>query len=244
MKTVAVIEARMASTRLPGKVLRPILGRPMLALLIERVSAASLVHQIVVATTTNPGDDAIQALAETLGVGCYRGSEEDVLNRVLEAAQKFSADLIVEITGDCPLTDPGVIDSVISAFQAHTCDYASNIMKRTFPRGLDVQVFPTRVLEEVARLTDDPVDHEHVSLYMYEHPDRFSLLNVESTLDPAWWDLRLTVDTAEDLQLVTEIFARLYPGKALFSLEEVIRLLTGDPQLLEINAHISQKKVR
>jgi spore coat polysaccharide biosynthesis protein SpsF len=244
MKTVAVIEARMASTRLPGKVLRPILGRPMLALLIERVSAASLVHQIVVATTTNPGDDAIQALAETLGVGCYRGSEEDVLNRVLETAQKFSADLIVEITGDCPLADPGVIDSVISAFQAHTCDYASNIMKRTFPRGLDVQVFPTRVLEEVARLTDDPVDHEHVSLYMYEHPDRFSLLNVESTLDPAWWDLRLTVDTAEDLQLVTEIFARLYPGKALFSLEEVIRLLTGDPQLLEINAHISQKKVR
>lgn len=244
MKTVAVIEARMASTRLPGKVLRPILGRPMLALLIERVSAASLVHQVVVATTTNPDDDAIQALAETLGVGCYRGSEEDVLNRVLEAAQKFSADLIVEITGDCPLTDPGVIDSVISAFQAHTCDYASNILKRTFPRGLDVQVFPTRVLEEVARLTDDPVDHEHVSLYMYEHPDRFSLLNVESTLDPAWWDLRLTVDTAEDLQLVTEIFARLYPGKALFSLEEVIRLLTGDPQLLEINAHISQKKVR
>lgn len=138
----------MSSTRLPGKVMRPILGRPMLARLIERVSAARLIDQIIVATTGNPADDPVQALAETLGVGCHRGSEEDVLNRVLDAAHEFSADLIVEITGDCPLCDPGVIDSIVSTYQAHSYDYVSNILKRTFPRGLDVQVFPTRVHRE------------------------------------------------------------------------------------------------
>lgn len=244
MKIVAIIEARMSSTRLPGKIMRPILGRPMLGLLIERVSAADQVDQVVVATTTNPADDRIETLAGTLGVGCYRGSEEDVLNRVLEAAHAFSADLIVEVTGDCPLIDPAVIDTVISAYHAHDCDYASNILRRTFPRGMDVQVFPTRVLGEVADLTRDPVDHEHVSLYIYEHPERFLLWNVESSLDPSWWDLRLTVDTPEDFQLIEEIFTRLYPGKRLFSLQDVIHLLTKYPRLREINAHIDQKRVR
>ena len=166
MKIVATIEARMTSSRLPGKVLMPIMGKPMLAYLIERLKR-SRVDEIVVATTDRPTDDLIEQLATNLGVGCFRGSEEDVLGRVLLAAKSVGADVIVEITGDCPLIDPDIVDQVLDVYLSQQVDYASNTLKRTYPRGLDVQVFSTNLLDEVNILTSDPIDHENVSLYIY-----------------------------------------------------------------------------
>lgn len=244
MKTVATIEARMTSSRLPGKILRPIMGRPMLELLIERLSRAKCVDQIVVATTINPTDDVTEALARKLGVGCFRGSEDDVLDRVLRAARSAQADTIVEITGDCPLIDPAVIDKIFEAYLTHKVDYASNNLNRTYPLGLDTQVFAFKVLEEVASLTDDPADHEHVSLYIYEHPERYTLHNVESGLPERYEQIRLTVDTPEDFALITAIYEALYPANPEFALADVLSLLDSRPELAAMNTHVKQKQAR
>lgn len=241
MKIIATIEARMTSSRLPGKVLKPILGRPILELLIDRLRLAHRLNDVVVATTTNPADDAIEALARRLGVGCYRGSEHDVLDRVLKAAKSANADVIVEVTGDCPLVDPGVVDQLVDCYLRNRFDYVANTLQRTFPRGLDTQVFSTCTLEEVFRLTQDPADREHVSLYIYEHPERFSLHNVQSGLPEKHWQHRLTVDTPEDFALIETIFERLYPQNPAFTLHDVIDLLEREPELTEINQEIRQR---
>lgn len=244
MKTVAIIEARMTSTRLPGKHMLPILGRPMLELLIERLKRAHLIDQVVVATTINSTDDVIEQLTCRLGVGCFRGSEMDVLDRVLRAAQTNKADVIVEITGDCPLVDPVIIDQVITHYQNSDYDYVSNVLELTYPIGMDVQVFSTAVLEKVARLTQDPVDHEHVSLYIYEHPELFTLFNVRSDLSEKYWNARLTVDTREDFEVIKKIYESLYLHNPAFTLDDIVDLLEKQKGILEINRHIEQKKVR
>lgn len=244
MKTAAIIQARMTSTRLPGKVLRPILGKPMLEFLIERLRRARHLDQVIVATTVNATDDGIAELCRTVGAGCFRGSEHDVLERVLGAAHAFGVELLVEITGDCPLIDPAVVDRLVDMFHEGGSDYVANVLTRTYPRGLDTQVFPTAVLEEVKRLTQDPVDHEHVSLYIYEHPERFRLRNLESGLPESYWSLRLTVDTPQDFALITAIYEDLYPRKPAFGLNDVIALFDRRPELADINREISQKSVR
>src|SRR5262249_21995952 len=155
----------------------PILGRPLLAHMIERLQRSERVDQIVVATTEDPSSEPIAALARDVGVGCFRGSEDDVLGRVLGAAQAADAELIVETTADCPLIDPQVIARVVDAFLEGGADYCSNLHPRTYPHGFEVQVFPTAVLAEVDRLTQDPADREHVSLYIYEVPGRYRLRN-------------------------------------------------------------------
>jgi spore coat polysaccharide biosynthesis protein SpsF len=243
MKTVITIEARMRSTRLPGKVLKPILGRPMLALMIERLQHVWQADQIVVATTDNPADDPIANLAQRLGVRWFRGSEDDVLDRVLRAAQSVNADLIVEMTGDCPLIDPGLIDQMITTFKTNSVDYCANILSRTYPRGMDTQVFPIKILAQVSELTQNPADHEHVSLYIYEHPERFRLLNIASGLPPQVADLRLTVDTPEDFELVQAIYQELYPINSKFNLSDIILLFQRRPELMIINQQIIQKPV-
>lgn len=243
MRIVATIEARMRSSRLPGKVLRPIMGRPMLELMIERLRLVPQLDAIVVATTTDPSCEPIEELAHSLGVGCYRGSEDDVLDRVLQAARQAQAYLIVETTGDCPLIDPAMVSRVIDAFLAHEVDYCSNTLERTYPRGMEVQVFPLNVLEEVARLTDDPVDHEHVSIYIYEHPERFRLLNVTSDLPPDAASLRLTVDTREDFELVRRVYEALYSANPKFTLADILDLFRRKPELPKINQSIVQKAV-
>jgi spore coat polysaccharide biosynthesis protein SpsF len=244
MRIVATIEARMTSSRLPGKVLRPVLGRPLLSHMIERLRRVWQLDQIMVATTVNATDNPIAELAGSLGVGCFRGSEEDVLGRVLGAARAARADLIVETTGDCPLMDPAIVDQVIATFKVNAVDYCANVLQPTFPRGMDVQVFPTEVLAQVDALTRDPADREHVSLYIYEHPERFRLLNVASGLRPEDAEHRLTVDTPADLELVRQIFERLYPGNSAFGLAQILELLRADPAFASLNRHISQKAVR
>lgn len=244
MKTIAIIEARMKSTRLPGKNLRPILGKPMLEMLVERLNQARTLDGVVVATTTDPSDDAIEQTCARIGAGCYRGSMDDVLDRVLSAAQAFNADAIVEITGDCPLTDPAMVDEIVNVYRASGCDYVGNVRPATHPIGLAVQVFATRVLEETARSTQDPADREHVSLYIYEHPEKFTLKNVESGLPEKYRSYRLTVDTPEDFTVVSAVFEALYPANPAFGLQEILNFLDGKPELLELNGGIQQKAAR
>lgn len=241
MKIVATIEARMTSTRLPGKVLKLIVGRPVLELLIERLQRAEHLDEIIVATTTNETDEPIINLCKRLNVKYFRGSEEDVLKRVLDAAKSVSADLIVEITGDCPFIDPNIVDECIQVFLKGEYDYVSNTIKRSFPIGFDVQVFPVSVLEEVNTLTSNPVDHEHVSIYIYEHPERYQLKNMEADGDMFWPDLGVTLDTQEDYELICSIFEELYPQNVTFSALDIIKLLRNKPELVSINQHIKRK---
>jgi spore coat polysaccharide biosynthesis protein SpsF len=241
---VCTIEARMTSTRLPGKVMKSILGRPSLELMIERLRRAQRLDQIVVATTTNSTDDVIEDLARRLGVGCFRGSEDDVLGRVLGAAKAYEADIIVETTGDCPLIDPFLVDQVVGTLEANDVDYCANCVVKSYPLGMAVQAFPTRVLEQVAQLTEDPADREHVSLYIYEHPERFRLLHVISGLRHQDSHYRLTVDTPEDFEVVGRVFEALYPSRPDFGLPEIVDYLHKNPEVAAINQHVAQKSAR
>lgn len=240
----ATIEARMTSTRLPGKVLAPCLGKPMLELMVERVRRVPSLDGIIIATTTNRTDDPVAALAERLGVGCWRGSEEDVLTRVLEAARAHRVDVVVELTGDCPLIDPEIVERVIQEYRHAGADYVSNVLTRSYPIGMDTEVFATNVLEDVARRTDDPVDREHVSVYIYRHPEIYTLGNVAAPPRCERPRLRLTLDTTEDLQVIRSVFEALYPANPEFSLADVLAFLDRKPEISAINAHVQHRYVR
>jgi spore coat polysaccharide biosynthesis protein SpsF len=243
-KIVAVIEARYNSTRLPGKVLMPILGQPMLVRIFQRLKLARTLDDIVVATTDSPSDDAVVEAMNYMGAHTFRGSEEDVLDRVVKAAQSVDADIIVEITGDCPLIDPGLVDKLVGDFLVGGADFVSNILPHTTPRGTDVRVFRTSDLAEINRTSKDPADHEHVSLHFWEHLDRYTCRNVEMDLPDVVAEIRLTVDTEEDLALVTKIYEGLYEKNPAFSLVDVLDYLNAHPDLLELNRHVEQKAVR
>lgn len=243
-KCIATIEARMASSRLPGKIMKEILGRPLLERLVERVRMSKLIDEVVVATTINPQDDAVEAWARSNGISFFRGSEEDVLLRVLEAAKKFAADIIVELTGDCPLLDPVMIDEAVQHYLDHNFDYVSNTLERTYPRGFDIQVFSTAILDEVNRLTTDTADHEHVSLYIYEHPERYKLDGLKAPSELHSPEFRVCVDTQTDLDLVRKIFENLYPFNPAFSAASIIQFLRDHPEFSQMNAGIHQKAVR
>jgi spore coat polysaccharide biosynthesis protein SpsF len=244
MKIVGIIEARMSSSRLPGKVLMPILGKPMIEHMVERLGRARTLDGIVIATTDRPADDPIAELAGRVGIGLFRGSEDDVLDRVLCAARAHGADVIVETTGDCPLHDPAIVDKVVADFRLGGADFVTNILEYTTPRGTDVRVFTTDSLDEINRTSTDPADHEHVSLHYWEHPEKYRLRNVRTELPAYVADLRLTVDTSEDLQLVRAIYGALYPTNPEFTLSDVIELLERQPELAAINRSIVQKAVR
>ncbi|MDO8558222.1 MAG: glycosyltransferase family protein [bacterium] len=242
-KIVATVEARMTSSRLPGKVLFPLAGKPALERLLERVRTSAYVDEIVVATTTNHADDPIVSLAKRLNVTYFRGSEDDVLSRVLLAAQSVQGDIIVEITGDCPLVNGELVDRGIEEFFSHDVDYASNTLPRSYPDGFDVQVFPVAVLAEVDKLTQDPIDRVHVSLYLYSHPERFALHGwLPKEHEHFWPDLRVTLDEKADYELVGLIFERLLPVNKNFGVSEVLTFLRNNPQLLTINKHVKTKK--
>ncbi len=240
-KIVATIEARMTSTRLPGKVLLPLEGEPVLSRLVDRLKKSRYIDEIVMATTTNPHDDVIVELAKQKVIKCWRGSEDNVLERVLQAAQSVDADLIVEITGDDPLIDWRHIDHLIDMFTTGSFDYVANNLERTFPRGFDVQVFPVAVLNEVYTLTKDPVDLENVSIYIYNHPEKYRLGNWKAMGFMRRPDIRVTLDTPADYEFINTIFQKLLPDNPDFSAEDVVHLLERKPALLEINRDIKQK---
>jgi spore coat polysaccharide biosynthesis protein SpsF len=240
-RIVATIEARMTSSRLPGKVLMPIGGVPALGMMVERLQRSQTITGICLATTTNADDDPLAALAREVGIDCHRGSEPDVLGRVLDAADSVAADVIVETTGDCPMIDPGLLDACVLAYLADDVHYCSNSLTPGLPDGLDVQVFSTALLREVAAATDDPADREHVSLYIYEHPERYRIRNVTAPASVRRPDWRWTVDTEDDLAFVRTVVDAL--GRDVTA-RDAVRWLDDHPEVVARNAHVVQKPAR
>ena len=238
MTTAITIQARMGSTRLPGKVLKEAAGKPLLAHMVERLKHVPDIDKIIIATTDKATDDPIVELAEDVGVDFYRGSEDDVLSRVLEAALYHDIDLIIETTGDCPLIDPETIHQIIKTYHVSDVDYVSNVIERSYPIGMDTQVFATDILADVTKRTDDPQDHEHVSLFIYRHPEIYRLKNVLASPELMAPDWRLTLDTPEDYTLIKTVFETLHPDNPAFSLADMFALFKDRPELLEINSHV------
>jgi spore coat polysaccharide biosynthesis protein SpsF (cytidylyltransferase family) len=240
MKVVVCVEARMGSSRLPGKVLKTILDKPMLQLMIERIRHSKQIDEIIVATTVNKKDDAIEKLCKKLNINVFRGNCEDVLDRYYKAAIEHHADIVVRITGDCPLIDPSVVDKAIHCFLDNDYDYVSNTLEPTYPDGLDVEVFSFKVLEIAWNESDLLSDREHVTPYIKNHPEKFKLHNMKYAKD--FFYLRWTVDQKEDLDFVREIFDRLYSKKQLFFMEDILKLLKTYPELEKINAGIQRNE--
>lgn len=244
-RVIASIEARMGSSRLPGKVLEDIGGQPALTRLLRRLRRCRTLAGIILATSTAPKDDVLEDWAHSQALPVYRGSEADVLNRVVEAQRMMQSDIVVEITGDCILLDPEIIDMGVTTFLENDCDVVSNCRKLSYPMGMDVQVYRRGDLEEVERTISDPAVREHVSLYFYEHPERYRIIHLFA---PARWhapDYRLQLDYLEDLRLITEVYRHLEPvyGEA-FGLEEIMALLRQFPALVDINRHCAEKAPR
>lgn len=244
MKIVATIEARMTSTRLPGKVLKPCVGRPMMELLVERVRRSRLIDEIVISTTVNQTDDVLVRCAQNLGVGYFRGSEEDVVERVVGAMESADADIVVQLTGDCPLLDWEVIDQLIRLYQANTFDYVSNTLVRSYPRGLDCQVVSMATLRESLRIASDPAQHEHVCLSIYERPEKFRLFNLMAPPELCYPGQRWTLDTEEDYRFLSAIYEALYANNPAFTSADVLAFLAVHPEVESINREIRQKAVR
>lgn len=241
MKIVAIIQARMTSTRLPGKVLMQVMNKPLLAYQLERVKSSKFIDEIVVATTLNDTDIPIVELCEQLSISCYRGSELDVLSRYYEAAIEYKADIIVRLTSDCPLIDPEIIDQVINYYLNNNYDYVSNTQVRSFPRGMDTEVFSLENLELAFSNGNKDYEREHVTPYFYLNKELFSIGQVIHEADNS--NFRLTVDTREDLELITILLKKLYLKNGDFGLNNIIEELEKDTSLAKINAHIEQKKL-
>jgi spore coat polysaccharide biosynthesis protein SpsF len=254
--TVAIIQARMGSSRLPGKVLLDIAGQPMLKLVVERTRRAQAIHQVVIATTAEPADDPVADYCNHHGYPVYRGSLHDVLDRYYQAARWSGAETIVRITADCPLIDPQVVDRTVEAFRGASLQdlqclnpdlpdgyaFCANRLPppwgRTYPIGLDTEVCSFQDLETAWKEAQQAHQREHVMPYFYDHQERFKILLVHHEKDLG--GLRLTVDTAEDLELLRQIYAH-FPGRDDFSWLEVVALLERQPELLAINAQVQHK---
>lgn len=245
MKINAIVATRMTSSRLPGKVLMDLAGQPALVRLIERLKRSKYLNEIVIATTTNDIDEKVVETAISQGVSFYRGSEEDVLLRTVEAAEVTGADYIVQITSDCPLIDNETVDRVIEKMIEHPyLDYVATQLVQTYPLGFSVEVFRTTALRHVEQTISDLAVREHVSLYFYEHPELYHLSNVEAPYFLRHPEYRLTLDTEKDYNLIRNIYEALYPTKPEFDLYDITRYLQRNPQLLQINQDIKQKKAR
>jgi spore coat polysaccharide biosynthesis protein SpsF len=241
VRIVATIEARMASSRLPGKVLLPALNRPMLHHLVSRLRAASSLDAIVLATTDNDADEPLAAFAGREGIGCFRGSEEDVMSRVIGAADSAGADVIVEITGDCPIIDPQIVEQTIRMFLAHDAAYVSNAHVRSYPDGMDTQVFLLHTLKRSAAMTDDPLDHEHVSLHIRRHPEIFPHVHLVAPPELHWPELGLTLDEPADYDLLRRIIEHFGTGQPLFGCLDTVRLLRSRADWVDINRAVARK---
>jgi len=242
MKTVAIIQARTGSSRLPGKILLDIAGQPMLSHVVQRAKLATNLDEVVVATTTGAEDDAVEYLCQQSGWDYYRGDEHDVLDRYYQAATKADADHVVRITADCPLIDAGVIDLVVSEYRncIDQVDYVSDfIPERTFPRGLDVEVFSMKALHEIWSTVSSPELREHVTLAFYKNPQTYRLKGVNNPRD--YSQHRWTVDTADDLKLIRTIFKHMECNN--FGWLEALAACEAHPGWAAINGHIHQKKV-
>lgn len=245
-KIVASIEARMGSSRFPGKMLADVCGKPALVRVIDRLKACQYLDGIILATTIDPRDDLLAQCALDQGIECHRGSEEDVLQRVVDAHKKMQSDIIVEVTGDCILLDIDIIDQGILMFLENDCDVVSNASKTSYPQGSDVQVFRFGDLNWVAENIHDAAVREHVSLYFYEHPEKYRIIHLMAPPRLNAPAQRTQLDYYEDLDFINRVYSELEPvfGSTNFGAYEILDLLLQKPDIQKINAHCTNKPVR
>lgn len=234
----------MTSSRLPGKVLLPANGRPMLHHLVRRLRAAPSIDEIVLATTINTADEPLVEFARAEGVRVFRGSEDDVMGRVVGAAESASADVVIEITGDCPIIDPDLVEQTIRMFKRHKVAYVANSCISSYPDGMDTQVFSLETLKRSAAMTQDPLDREHVSRHIVNHPELFPHLYLIAPPSLHWPGLGLTLDEPADYELLKKIIEHFGETNPLFSCLDVIRLLRAHPDWLDINSMVQRKDSR
>ena len=234
-KVVAIVQARMGSSRCPGKVLADVVGRPLLWHVVQRARRVRAVDQVIVATTAKPADDAVEAFCEQHEISCFRGSENDVLDRYYQAAKNSRAEAVVRITADCPVLDSEVVDRVMEVYLAGGYDYVTNGLVFTYPDGLEAEVFSFAALEKTWREARRAADREHASMYM-QTSGLFRVKNVENDVDLSARNLRWTVDEPQDLEFVRAVYARLYSERRpFFGLKEILELLDREPELEAIN---------
>lgn len=241
MKFIATIEARMTSSRLPGKVLLQASGIPLLQHLVNRLRAVQSIDGIVLATTTNDFDDPLEEFARQMNINCFRGSELNVMERVIGAASSVNADVIVEITGDCPIIDSEIVEQAIRIYKSNNADYVSNAVIRSYPDGMDVQVFSLNTLVKSFQMTNSTLDHEHVTLHIRNHPEIFNHINLIAPPEIHWPELGLTLDELSDynlLKYIIEYFEKINPK---FTCLDVVRFLRNRPDLVKINSDIKRK---
>lgn len=244
MKIGIIVQARMGSTRLSGKVLKEIKGSTMLEHVVKRLQQSNYADSIIIATTNSPSDAKIEEEAKRLNTTVFRGSEDNVLSRYYYAAKENELDIVIRVTSDCPLIDPLVLDEMIHTYLDNECDVLTNVgmeaEERTFPRGLDAEMFSFAVLEEAFKSATEKYQKEHVTPYIYEHSENTFYYNHAIDYSKHRW----TVDTQEDFELITAIYNYLYEGTHDFYLNDIVKLFAIHPELYAINAEIEQKKIK
>jgi spore coat polysaccharide biosynthesis protein SpsF len=245
-KIAIIIEARMTSSRLPGKPLLPILGKPALERMVERLRQSKLVDEIIVCGTTHIADDPMIELCQKINCLYFRANEKDMIKRdvliqVLQAAEAHQVDIIVEVLGDCLCADWRHVDYLLEKFFEGNFDYAGNSIEKTFPSGFGVKIFSTASLAHVEKITTDPQDREHVSLHFYTHPEKYRLYSWKAPASMHWPELSLTLDTQEDYQLISSIYQALSPVNPDFSAQDVVDFLRKNQYLWDINKHVKRK---
>lgn len=239
-KISAVIEARMTSTRLPGKHMLPAKGKPMIGYLIDRLKKVPSLDEIIMATTINHADDPLVQLAESKGISYFRGSENNVMSRVIGSAESVKTEIIVGITGDCPIIDPMIIEEAIQTFIHNKCDYVNNAVVPGYPGGMNVQVYSLSTLKKSYTMTKEPLDYEHVTSHILRNPGLFMPIYMIAPLYLRWPDLSLELDERSDYELLKKIIEHFDDNK-IFSCKEVIDLLNQHPEWVEINHHINRR---
>ncbi len=240
-KVVATIEARMASTRLPGKVMMPLAEKPVMAHMIDRHRRSIYTDEVVVATTINSTDDSIVILCEQMHCSYFRGSEDDVLGRIVAAGDAHTAEILVQGMADSPLVDWRLIDKGIELLAQGGYDFVGNELQETFPIGFDVHIYSFDALKKVERFDKNPLMREHAGYSIQSQPEKFKLGNFVSEGDMVWPELRLTLDTKEDYRLISAVYDELYRKNQDFSADDVVTFLKNHPDLVAINAKIQQK---
>jgi spore coat polysaccharide biosynthesis protein SpsF len=246
MRICAIVQARMGSSRLPGKVMKSLAGKTVLGQLLVRLARARQLDGVVVATTTSPQDDVICAESQKYNVMHFRGSENDVLSRYHGAALACGAEAVARVTSDCPLFDPSVLDQMLAVFRdanriTVTLDYMSNVERRTYPRGLDAEIFTFAALDRSHKEARIESYREHVTPYMHQHPEWFRIGSFSGDVDLS--EYRWTLDTPEDWTLIKTIYDTLSPDGRAFSTADVLKLLKERPELAKLNAHVEQTKL-
>ena len=243
LKIVAVIQARMGSTRLPQKAIKKILGKTLIEWAKYRLQFCETVDQIVLSTADTEDNDVLAEHAKKIGLEYYRGSEKDLVSRLLETARNFSADAIVRITGDCPLVDSKILDSLVDKYLENpkNIDYVCNILPPTYPDGMDVEIISSEILEKLDKEVKDQLYREWITTTIMENPDRFKILNFPYKKNIS--DLRLTVDYPEDFELTEKIFENLHQEGNSFYLEDILEFLKKNPELVKINEKWADKGI-